>query len=185
MVDTAIDTERDHVFGCRFAPVELVLYGDFRCTHCGFVFPEIKLLQETMGDQLQFAFRHYVIPNRYPLSLDTVIASEVAAMQDKFWNMHDALFENQYTLTRSGIIRLGESIDIDMSLFENAYAYRKLAQKVLRDFEIRVRSGVNSTPTFFINGLRYNGAADFEGLYKACRYVLLLQEAELEQPVRN
>ena len=185
MLQPLLDETHDHIFGWRFAPVEIVQYGDLQCPHCAAVYPDIKRLQEIMGDLLKFAFRHHPLPQIHPLALDAAIACEMAALQDKFWQMHDIIFENQQYLSRAALTRFAEEIEMDTSLFIDTREYKKMSQKVISDFESGVRSGVNSTPTFFINGLRYNGMNDLDGLMSACRYTMLMLEAELKQPVQN
>lgn len=185
MLKPKMDSNRDHVFGCWFAQVQLVEYGDFQCPHCATVYPEIKMLQEIMGSQMMFAFRHYPSYQLHNSALDAAVVSEVASLQDKFWNMHDMIFENQKFLTRASLKRFAEDLEIDLTLFENKLTYKKIAQLVIADFDTGVLSGVNGTPTFFINGLRYNGTPDFKGLVKACRYVLMLKNVGNKQPAEN
>ncbi len=110
MLQPLLNETRDHIFGWRFAPVELVQYGDtLQCPHCAAVYPDIKRLQEIMGDLLKFAFRHHPLPQIHPLALDAAIACEMAALQDKFWHMHDIIFENQqyFIAVRLNAIRGG------------------------------------------------------------------------------
>jgi protein-disulfide isomerase len=185
MLKPLLDINADHFFGYKYAPIELVMYGDFQCEYCALVYSEIKLLQQIMGNQLKYAFRHYPLPNLHPLALDAAVATEMAALQGKFWQMHDIIFENQKYLCRASLSRFAEEIEMDMFMFIDNREHQKLHGKVIADFESGVRSGVNATPTFFINGLRYKGMSDFDELYKACNYTLLLQEAELKQPEQN
>lgn len=105
MLVPSLDPDRDHISGWRFAPVELVQYGDLQCPHCADVYPCIKQLQEIMGDQLRFAFRHYPLPQLHSLALDAAISCEIAAIHGKFWYMHDMIFENQQYLSRAALLR--------------------------------------------------------------------------------
>lgn len=177
MLQPPLAPSRDHLAGDPFAPIELVQYGDFQCPHCASIYPAIKQLQEVMGDHLKYAFRHYPQPQLHPLSLDAAIACELAGLQGKFWYMHDMIFENQQRLCRTSFLNFAKEIDLDTNQFTNTQHHRKMSRKVISDFESGIRSGVNDTPAFFINGLRYNGANDFESLYLACRYRLLQTEA--------
>ena len=93
--------ERDNFFGDAAAPIELVQYGDFQCQHSGSVYTAVKLLQEYLGAELKFIFRHFPLPSLHPLALEAAVASEAAAMQGKFWQMHDMIFEQQKYLVRS------------------------------------------------------------------------------------
>ncbi|GGB01936.1 hypothetical protein GCM10011511_26460 [Puia dinghuensis] len=167
----------DNVFGNRFAPLNIVAYGSFQCRFSIAAYAEVRLLQEVMGSQLLYAYRHCPDPFLHPLSLDAAIAAEVAGMQGKFWEMHDALFETRQPLSRPSLIEIGQDIGVDMSFFTDPGVYRKMAHKVILDFGSGVKSGVRKTPTFFVNGVQYNGRPDFNGLYKACRYVQLIREA--------
>jgi protein-disulfide isomerase len=185
MLKPLLDATRDHIFGWLFAPIELVQYGDLQCPHCAAVYPDIKQLQEVMGNQLKYAFRHYPLPQFHALALDAAIACEMAALQDKFWYMHDLIFENQPYLSRAALLRFADEIEMDTTLLTDTREHKKMSRKVIGDFESGVRSGVNGTPTFFINGLRYNGMNDLEGLLTACKYTQLMLEAELKQPEPN
>jgi protein-disulfide isomerase len=185
MLIPSLNRNLDHVFGCRFAPLQLVEYGSFQCRACIAAYGEVRLLQEVMGSQLLYAYRHCPDPFLHQLSLDAAVATEVAGVQCKFWEMHDALFENQQHLSRSTLIEIGQDIGVDMSSFTDPGVYKKIAQIVVFDFCSGVKSGVRKTPAFFINGIQYNGRADFNGLLKACRYVQLIRETELKQSTQN
>ena len=160
-------TDYDHYYGYPLAPIELIQYGDFQCEYCAEVYPVVKLLQDCFGDRLKFVFRHYPIPTRHPLALQAAVATEAAARQGKFWYMHDMIYENQKYLTRSSFSEFAREIDLNIRAFEDCREQRKLFQKVISDFEGGIKSGVDSSPTFFINGIRYNGFDDFVSLYSA------------------
>ena len=163
---------KDHACGPVEAPLELVQYGDFLCSHCGDVYPTIKLLQEKLGNDIRFVYRHYPLHTIHQLSLEAAIASEAAALQGKFWYMHDMIYENQKYLLRSSFSGFAESIDLDMKTFEDSRGHKQLFHKVVNDFGKGVQCSVGSTPTFFINGQRYNGFDDFDSLYKTCRFAM-------------
>ncbi|MEO7045522.1 MAG: thioredoxin domain-containing protein, partial [Ferruginibacter sp.] len=99
------------------------------------------------------------------------VASEVAGFQGKFWQMYDLLYLNQKYMVRSSISHLARVLQVDMRLRENTSDYRKLVQAITQDFGSGVRSRIEGTPTFFINGKRYDGIADFENLYETCASV--------------
>lgn len=162
----------DHFRGPKIATIELVEYGDFKCKNCKAVYPEIKILQGVLSSQLRFVFRHFPLPNIRPISLEAAIATEAAALQEKFWYMHDIIFENQQYLSRSSLFSFAKEIELDMELYETSREFKKVSRKVIDDFEGGVKSGVDSTPVFFMNGLRYNGIKDFDSLYKTCKYLL-------------
>lgn len=173
MLQPTIDPTRDHTAGDTFAPLELVQYGDLQCPHCADIYPFIKRLQDMMGDQLKYVFRHFPQPQLHHFALDAAIACEMAGLQGRFWHMHDMIFENQQRLCRTSFFNFAREIDLDTDLFTNTDDHRRMSRKVISDFESGIRSGVNTTPAFFINGLRYNGTNDIEGLLTACRFKLL------------
>ncbi|MEO6315264.1 MAG: thioredoxin domain-containing protein [Chitinophagaceae bacterium] len=166
------DPNRDHYYGALDAPVELIEYGDFQCRHCADVYVQIKLVQEMLGSQVKFVFRQYPLPALHPMALDAAVAAEAAAQQNKFWYMHDMIYENQKFLSPASLLQFAEAIEIDTELMQSHAKHKKMVQKVISDFESGVKNGVDGTPTFFINGQRYNGFHDFENLYQTCREVL-------------
>ena len=176
MLKMPFSRARDHFQGSLTAPIELVQYGDFQCPHCVETYPGIKMLIETLGSSIRFIYRHYPLPNIHPLALEAAVAAEAAGLQDKFWYMHDMILENQKYLLRSSFSTFAREIELDMGTYENNSKHKRLFQKVIHDFESGVKSGVDGTPTFFINGKKYNGFNDFEGLYKACKYTFNMQE---------
>ena len=174
MLKHLFDHGRDQYYGYPLAPVELIEYGDFQCQQCASAYPEIKMLQEKMGNRLKFVFRHFPLLSAHPLSLDAAIATEAASRQEKlkFWYMHDMIFENQKCLLPASLPKFAAEIGLDIALFEAGWTDKKLIQKITSDFESGANSGVTTTPTFFINGHRYNGLPVFESIFKACNYVL-------------
>ncbi|HTE12458.1 MAG TPA: DsbA family protein [Chitinophagaceae bacterium] len=151
---------RDHVQGNANAPIELVEYGDYQCPHCGRAYPIIKSIQEKMGNQLKFVFRNFPLAKIHPNAINAAIATEAAALQDKFWEMHDYIFEHQDRLDDVSLIKYAAQLRLDVEQFENDFEKQDLAQKVDDDFESGVRSGVNGTPSFYVHGEKYNGSWD-------------------------
>jgi protein-disulfide isomerase len=176
-----VDLSRDHFAGYPSAPIELVQYGDFECGFCATAYSVIKLLKAKMGNRLNFIFRHYPQHNLHALALEAAIAAEAAGMQNKFWAMHDLIFENQKYLSRGMLTRFADEIGLDPTLFENPGSRKLLSRKVISDFESGVRSGVNGTPAFFINGRKYNGFDDYDSLLKTCTYSLELSDMETKR----
>ena len=156
-------SERDHIQGSLDAPVVLVEYGDYQCPHCRLVYHDIKALQEQLGDQLCYVFRHLPIKTVHPQAQLAAEAAETAAAQSKFWEMHDALFIAE-DLTKPNILRLAGIIGLDMEQFEHDLDNYVYTDRVLEDFNSGIRSGANGTPTFFLNGVRYDQAWDLETL---------------------
>jgi protein-disulfide isomerase len=178
-------TDYDHYQGCLLAPIELIQYGDFQCEHCAEVYPVIKWLQDSYGDLLKFVYRHYPIPTRHPLSLQAAVATEAAALQGKFWHMHDMIYENQKYLTRTSFSEFARAIDLDTQAYEDCREHRKLFRKVISDFEGGVKSGVDSSPTLFINGTRHDGFNDFDSLFSALQNVNHYEYGATERTMRK
>ena len=152
-----VSADRDHIQGSKSAPVTLVEYGDYQCPYCGMAYPIVKSLQHALGKQLRFVFRNFPLSDSHPYAQHAAEAAESAGAQGKFWEMHDALYENQEALEDHDLISYAEQIGIDshqlaQDLEDGAYKAR-----VREDFRSGVRSGVNGTPTFFVNGRRYDG----------------------------
>jgi protein-disulfide isomerase len=156
--------ENDHAAGSANAKVTLVEYGDYECPHCGRAYPVVKKIQETMGDKLQFVFRNFPLTQAHPNALHAAEAAEIAARQGKYWEMHDILFENQDALDDDSLTTYAEQIGLDVEKFMEDLQNDTFEEKVREDFMGGVESGVNGTPTFFINGARYNDAVDYETL---------------------
>jgi protein-disulfide isomerase len=161
----------DHFHGNLEAPIELLCYSDFQCNYSGALFSTIKFLQEVLGKELRYVFRHFPLQNLHLLSVDAAVATEVAYEHDKFWQMHDLLFMNQTYLTRAAISGFIDDLQLNSYLFNDSKGYKRSTKKVLDDFTSGIRSGVEGTPTLFINGIKYNGIIDFENLYQSCTIV--------------
>ncbi|RYY62055.1 MAG: DsbA family protein [Chitinophagaceae bacterium] len=149
-------SDADHIEGNPNATIELVKYGDYQCPHCARAYLVVHHLQEELGDQLKFVFRNFPLQKIHPEAVIAAIAAEAAALQGRFWEMHDLIFENQDELSESMLLELAAELDLDMDKFRKDLGSEELAQKVDNDFESGIRSGVNATPTFFINDEKYN-----------------------------
>ena len=158
---TAVNSQ-DHIQGNINAPIELVEYGDYQCPHCGHAYPIIKSIQKKMGNKLKFVFRNFPLAEIHPNAVNAAVASEAAAMQNKFWEMHDHLFEFQSRLDDESLVRYAAQLKLNVEQFENDFEKPELIKKVDADFESGVRSGVNGTPSFFINGEKYNDSWEEE-----------------------
>lgn len=160
-------TSSDHIQGDEQAAVILVEYGDYQCPHCGHAHPIVKRVQKHFGKRLAFVFRNFPLNEIHPNAQSAAEAAEFAAAHGRFWEMHDGIFENQDTLGPSLLISLAETLELSAADLENALASQKYAPRVKSDFIGGVRSGVNGTPTFFINGQRHDGRFEFEDLVEA------------------
>jgi len=153
-------SNKDHIQGNPEASVELVEYGDYQCPYCGQAYPVIKSIQAKMGDKLKFVFRNFPLSEIHQRAAYAAVAAEAAGFQDKFWEMHDILFENQRNLQDEDLIKYAEQLNLNMKKFQEDFRNREYREKVESDFESGVRSGVNATPSFFINGAKYEGSLE-------------------------
>jgi protein-disulfide isomerase len=163
---------RDHIQGSPEASIVLVEYGDYECPYCGEAYPVVKELQQRLKGKLSFVFRNFPLANAHPHAEFAAEAAEAAAGQGKFWEMHDVLYENQQALEPDNLIEYGSALGLDMRRFTKELNEHLYAPRVREDFRSGVRSGVNGTPTFFINGVRHNGSYDLRSMLTA------LKEAE-------
>jgi protein-disulfide isomerase len=164
---TPVTEDRDHIQGPADAAVTLVEYGDYECPYCGAAYPIIKDVQARMGERLRFVFRNFPITTSHPHAEQAAEAAEAAAAQGRFWEMHDLLFENQKRLRDEDLRAYAERIGLDLERFDKELAEDVHAPRVREDFMSGVRSGVNGTPTFFINGARHDDAYDTDTLLAA------------------
>ena len=160
---------RDHVKGPADAAVTLVEYGDFECPHCGRAYPIVKAVQQAMGPRLRFGFRNFPLRESHPHAQHAAEAAEAAGAQGKFWEMHDRLFERQFALDDEYLVEYATDLGLDAQRFSKELAVGAYAPRVREDFRSGVRSGVNGTPTFFIDGARYDGSWELEPLLAALK----------------
>jgi protein-disulfide isomerase len=144
--------------------VTLVEYGDFECPYCGQAYPIIKKIQQNIGDDLRFVFRNFPITQVHPHAQHAAEAAEAAGLQNKFWEMHSRLFEHQKELDDSQLKRHASAIGLEVARFEDEMSSHIHVGRVREDFMSGIRSGVNGTPTFYINGKRYDKSWDEETL---------------------
>jgi protein-disulfide isomerase len=164
-----VSADRDHIRGSVNASLVLVEYGDYECPHCGAAHLVIKEILERLGEQLQYVFRHFPLTTVHPHAQQAAEAVEAAGAQGKFWAMHDVLFSNQERLAGPFLLGYARTLGLDVERFGRELATAAYAPKVREDFVSGVRSGVNGTPTFFINGLRHDGDWDLPSFMVALR----------------
>ena len=157
----------DHIQGPADAAVTLVEYGDYECSYCGAAYPIIKEVQARMGERLRFAFRNFPITTAHPHAEQAAEAAEAAATQGKFWPMHDLLYENQRHLGDQDLRAYAEKLGLDLAPFDRELAEHVHAARVHEDFMSGVQSGVNGTPTFYVNGARHDDSYEIETLLAA------------------
>ncbi|HEY2444301.1 MAG TPA: DsbA family protein [Rhizomicrobium sp.] len=165
-------TAADHIRGDNRAPVMLVEYGDCQCPHCGKAYREVERVRQHFGRSLGFVFRHFPLTQIHPLAESAAETAEFAAHHGEFWAMHDALYLNQSRLGMPLLFALAGAFELPQGLLRDALASGTYAGKVQFDFLGGVRSGVNGTPTFFINGTRHDAAFDFDTLSLAIGSVI-------------
>jgi len=162
-------TSRDHIQGPEDAELTLVEYGDYECPSCGSAYPIVKRIQEQFGKRLRFVFRNFPLSEIHPHAESAAETAEFSAPQGRFWEMHDLLFENQEQLSEALYSALAEKLGLSQTALLQALEEGKYKDRVRADFSSGVRSGVNGTPTFFINGMRHDGTFDYETLVLALR----------------
>lgn len=164
--------ESDHISGPNDAPVTLVEYGNFECIHCGRAYPIIKEARKLLGESLRFVFRHFPTVRTHPHSLRAAEASECAAAQKKFWDMHDELFIHQNALDDNHLARYAKRIGLDLERFEREMTGNAFLKQIEAEYHRSLfDEHVTGTPTFYINGIRYTGATDLPNLLEAFKDV--------------
>jgi protein-disulfide isomerase len=149
--------ESDHISGPDGAPLTVVEYGDFECPHCGRAYPILKAIKQQLGTRVRFVFRHFPLTEIHPHAEHAAEMAESAATQGKFWEMHDTLFDHQDALDDDALVSYAAALGLDARSVAQDLASGRFAQVVRDNFRSGVRSGVNGTPTFFLNGERYDG----------------------------
>jgi protein-disulfide isomerase len=157
----------DHLQGSPSAPVTLVEYGDFECPYCGTAYRTLKDLQKRMGESLRFVFRNFPLAEVHPHALLAAEAAEAAGAQGRFWEMHDVLFEHQTTLGLTHLVAYAKKLGLDVQRFSKDLDTHAFRDRVEEEFRGGIRSGVNGTPTLFVNDTRYDGALELEPILKA------------------
>jgi protein-disulfide isomerase len=157
-------TQHDHIKGAANAPVTLVEYGDYECPHCGAAHPIVNLVLQHFGPKLRFIFRHFPLTQVHPNAEPAAESAEFAGAHGRFWEMHDGIYENQDRLSPPLLFALARALGLSELELRNALMSEKYAPKVKADFLGGVRSGVNGTPLFFINGRQHQGTYAFEDL---------------------
>lgn len=158
--------DQDHVQGSPIASVTLVEYGDYQCPYCGQAYPILKQAARTMGDRMRFVFRNFPLTEMHPNALPAAQFAEAAASVGKFWQAHDLLYENQDALGEADLFRYASGLGLPHSLLQQALAGR-FDEKIAADFQGGLRSGVNGTPSLFIDGHRYDGERDAASIIDA------------------
>ena len=160
-------TSRDHVRGRESAEVSLVEYGDFECPYCRAAEPIVEGIIEALGDQVRVAFRHFPLRQVHPHAEHAAEVAEAAAAQGKFWEMHDRLFAGQDALDDESLMHYAAQLSLDAERVGRELASHQYAARVTEDQQSGIASGVSGTPTFFIDGARYEGSAALDRMLAA------------------
>jgi protein-disulfide isomerase len=170
LVDLAepVDPERDHIRGPEGAPVTLVEYGDLECPYCVQAEPVIRELLSSFGD-LRYVWRHLPLTDVHPHAELAAEATEAAAEQGKFWEMHDLLFQHQDELEPRNLLEYAAELGLDVERFHDDLRKHAYAGRIAEDVDSADLSGVSGTPTFFLTGGRLHGAYDIASLSAAVR----------------
>ena len=175
----------DHVRGPRLALVSLVEYGDFECPYCRAAVEIVSGLQHALGDQLSFTFRHFPMREVHPHAQHAAEVAEAAGAQGHFWDMHDRLFAGKGALDDQSLIRDGFELDLDAEALVHELADHTYAGRVEEDRRSGLASGVTSTPTFFIDGMRYDGSLSLPKMLATIRELhpgIRVAEAPAQSP---
>jgi protein-disulfide isomerase len=156
----------------------LVEYGDYQCPYCGAAYPIVKRVQNELGSSLRFVFRNFPLTNIHEHAQWAAEVAEASAAQGMFWEMHDYLYENQSSLGDEAFFaKFGAKLGLDMTRLNREVAQHLYSARVREDFMSGIRSGVNGTPTFFVNGVRYDGYPGFGPLLSALKEGMEKQKA--------
>jgi Na+:H+ antiporter, NhaA family len=162
-----LDEEIDHVRGPSAARL-LVEYGDYECPYSRQAFREIQRLERQLDGGIRFAFRHFPLTEIHPHAVAAAAAAEAAALQDRFWDMHELLFHRQRALEDDDLRRYARELELDVARFESDRTGSAVLARVRRDVESAIASGdVQSTPTLFIDGVVHRGGYGAATLMKA------------------
>jgi protein-disulfide isomerase len=157
----------DHIQGSSHAPVTLVEYGDYECPYCGTAYTQLKEVQQRMCEALRFVFRNFPLAEMHPHALLAAEAAEAAGAQDQFWPMHDILYEHQDALDLTHLLGYAKKLRLDGPRFSKDLETHAFRARVEEEFRGGIRSGVNGTPTLFVNTTRYDGPLEVEAILAA------------------
>jgi len=167
----------DHARGAAAARLTIVEYGDFECPRCKQSAPVLKSLVERFAGRVRLVYRHFPLETMHPHALLAAEAAECAAGQDKFWAMHDLLFDNQTHLEARHLRMYAERLELDLTRYEAEFDDHIYLQRIREQFAGGQRSRVRATPGLFLNGKVVDVSFDLRGLVDAV-------ERELEATAR-
>jgi protein-disulfide isomerase len=162
-----VSESRDHIQGPATAAVTLVEYGDYECPYCAQAYLIVKEVQERLGSKVRFVFRNFPLTKLRPHAYHSALAVETAAAQGKFWEMYDFLFKHGQSLTDDNLRLSVAKLGLNVNKFDLEFRDRTYSRHVDEDIQSGEESGVTKTPTFFINGDRYDDSWDLDNLLSA------------------
>ena len=164
----------DHIRGSvNNAPITLVEYGDYECPYTGMAYPIVReLIREFGNDKIRFVFRNFPLNDIHPHAQHAAEAAEAAAAQEKFWQMHDYLFEHQKALDDGHLLEYAQKIGLEIHKFKNEVSRHLYAPLIEQSLKGGIDSGVEGTPTFFINGVRYEDSFDLKAFSETLKKYL-------------
>ena len=158
--------DNENIKGDKEAKATLIEYSDFQCPACGSYYPILKKVSEDLGAQVKFAYRHFPLPQHKNAKLAATVA-EAAGKQGKFWEMHDLIFQNQSDWSEdknAAVIfaKYAQDLQLDLAKFQTDIADEEIKAKIENDYKSGVKAGVNSTPSFFLNGKKINNPRNYD-----------------------
>jgi protein-disulfide isomerase len=167
VLSTPPDPSRDHMLGPPQAPLQLIEYADFECPSCQAAALVVTRIRKRLGDELLFVQRHFPIVDAHPMAMVAAEAVEAAGAQGRFWEMYRGIYRSRRPPTRDSLHRLAVRLGLDLPSFENDLREHVHAWRVREDVETGLHSGVNGTPTLFLNGVRHDDEHSFDSLLAA------------------
>src|SRR6185437_14460221 len=169
LLQRSIEPTRDHIRGGHSPDhvFSVVVYGDYLCPYCRRLRLVLARLRQALGDRLAYVFRHFPNERAHPGAEFIARASEAAANQGRFWEMHDWLYAQEPPITEARLREFAASLGLDMERFERDLESEQTRRRVEEDISQARRNGVTGTPTIFVDGVRYDGAWDFYSMLEA------------------
>jgi protein-disulfide isomerase len=164
-----IKVDYDHIQGPINAPISIVEYGDYECPYTGMAYPIVKELRRRLGDSICFVFRNFPLNEIHPHAQHAAEAAEAAGGQDKFWQMHDHLFEHQNELEDGHLLEYAKIVGLDTERFKKEISEHVYVPVINKSLKNGIKSGVEGTPTFFLNAVRYEDSWELETLFETIR----------------
>ena len=166
----------ENIKGDKEALATLIEYSDFQCPACGSYYPIVKKVSEDLSAKVRFAYRHFPLPQHKNAKLAATVA-EAAGKQGKFWEMHDLIFQNQsdWSEDKNAAIlfaKYAQDIGLDLARFQTDIASDDIKAKIENDYKSGVKAGVNSTPSFFLNGKKMDNPRNYDEFKKAIEKAL-------------